>query len=168
MANEETDETSGVATAPICPYCGRSSSLTTGGHMFPLQKELAGKWLWRCVPCDAHVACHPDTQVAMGTPAKRELRQARASLHNQLDPMWQNAPDLPVYAKALAAYPSMREEIIRKARERLYAYLGEKLGLVPADCHVNRRSNGTPFWALSASNRDPLAALGFGLRDHQG
>ena len=33
---------------------------------------------------------------------------------------------------------------------------------------VNRRSNGTPFWALSASNRDPLAALGFGLRDHQG
>ena len=33
---------------------------------------------------------------------------------------------------------------------------------------VNRRSNGTPFWALSASNRDPLGALGFRRRDHQG
>ena len=33
---------------------------------------------------------------------------------------------------------------------------------------VNRRSNGTPFWALSASNRDPLGARGFGWRDHQG
>ena len=36
-----------------------------------------------------------------------------------------------------------------------------------AGLDVNRRSNGTPFWALSASNRDPLAAQGFGRRDYQ-
>jgi hypothetical protein len=74
----------------------------------------------------------------MGTPAKRELRQARASLHLQLDPMWQNAPDLPVYAKVLAVYPTKREEIIRKARDRIYAYLAEKLDLQQVDCHVGK------------------------------
>lgn len=124
--------------APTCPYCGGPSSLIAGSDLFASQPDLANKWFWRCGPCDAHVACHGDTQVAMGTPAKRELRQARASLHLQLDPMWQGAADLPRYAKPLTIYPQMREEITRKARERIYAYLAEKLGLKQIDCHIGK------------------------------
>ena len=140
-AAAQSDQLSGdsiLSSAPLCPYCGNASTRASGKEIFPMMPELESKWFWRCHPCDAHVACHPDTQVAMGTPAKRELRQARASLHLQLDPMWQNAPALACYIKVLATYPGKREEIVRKARERIYAYLAEKLSLKPADCHIGK------------------------------
>lgn len=136
--DEVGPELASAPVAPTCPYCGGVSRLVMGSDLFPSQPDLANKWYWRCQPCDAHVACHGDTQVTMGTPAKRELRQARASLHLQLDPMWQNASDLPLYAKMLASYPYKREEVTRKARERIYAYLAEKLGLDRMDCHIGK------------------------------
>ena len=38
----------------------------------------------------------------------------------------------------LASYPYKREEVTRKARERIYAYLAEKLGLQQIDCHIGK------------------------------
>jgi hypothetical protein len=77
--------------------------------------------------------------VPLGTPANRELRLARQSLHqNFIEPLWQSAAELKAYQKRLEKRPWMRQDIEKKARDRVYRFLSEKLNLTSEDCHVGR------------------------------
>jgi ribosomal protein L37AE/L43A len=50
---------------------------------------------WKCPACDnAHVGCHPGTDIPLGHAADRETRQMRARLHREMvDPLWQTVGD---------------------------------------------------------------------------
>lgn len=75
-----------------------------------------GKWpyLYRCVQCDAFVGLHPDTDIPLGTLAKKDLREARKS------------------AKAL-----FHEVQARKgwSRNQSYAWLATRTSTPPEECH---------------------------------
>lgn len=123
-------------TSPGCPYCGGGSTLVTGEKVLPQLQEVADRHYWLCdAGCDAYVGCHPGTTVPLGTLADRNLRLARRELHQRyLDPIWQQAIDHPAYA-GNRFREWKRDEIIKRARERTYEWLGEQLRL-PGPAHV--------------------------------
>jgi hypothetical protein len=124
------------AEAPACPYCGQLARLVTGETIYPQRLDLAQKYFWQCVPCDAYVGTHAGTQRPLGTPANAELRRARTILHDRmLDPLWKLAPECGAYNYAQGD-ASARKQIQRSARLRVYAFLSHKLGLPIDETHT--------------------------------
>jgi hypothetical protein len=76
--------------APICPYCGKESMLSSGAAIYPHLPRLAYKPIYVCFPCDAYVGCHPGTTKALGRLANAELRKAKIAAHAVFDPIWRN------------------------------------------------------------------------------
>lgn len=103
--------------APICPYCSVRSKLKPGREVFPHRRDLHLKRFYVCpIPaCGARVACHANGTRPMGTPARKELRAARQSLHKLFDPIWESG---------------------LMTREEAYAWLAKKLGLSGNACHI--------------------------------
>lgn len=87
-----------------------------------------------CDGCGAYCGCHPGTDTPLGTPAGPELRRARMKLHNEMiDPLWREADRCGLYRPE---DDKARHKIRRKARSRVYAYLGEKLGIPKDEVHT--------------------------------
>lgn len=121
-------------SAPICPTCTRAARLTDGREVYPHRPDLAEKPIWRCDGCGGHVGCHPGGTRPLGTPANADLRKARRLLHERmLDPLWQTADECGEYSPE---DDRARRTIRRRARERVYAFLADRLGLSADECHT--------------------------------
>jgi hypothetical protein len=108
---------------PICPYCSQNSERTTGSVMYPHRPDLAGKVIYRCVPCDAWVGCHTGTDNPLGRLANAELRAAKQAAHAAFDPLWKAKRD--------------RQGIKQKsARGAGYRWLADQLGVPYEHCHI--------------------------------
>lgn len=120
--------------APICPYCQGQTVLVNGGVIYPHRPDLADKLFWQCAPCDAYVGCHPNTDGRpLGKPANAELRRARRILHDRMiDPLWKNAIASEGYQPE---NEKAAKKIMRAARNRVYEYLADKLGLTKDETH---------------------------------
>ena len=103
---------------PICPYCGGDSAKTTGQFVYPHVKRLNARTFYFCD--DGHppawVGSHKRTGRPLGTLANAELRAERTNTHQLFDPLWQAEG--------------------RAAREGLYLWLGDAMGLRPNKCHI--------------------------------
>jgi hypothetical protein len=120
--------------APLCPYCQEPAGLVLGKLLYPQRVDLADKWFYRCGPCFAWVGCHPRSKKALGIPANAELRRARELLHERrIDPLWQRADECVAYDPEDT---KARRIIKNVARNRVYEYLAERLGLPIDDCHT--------------------------------
>jgi len=104
-----------VSERLTCPYCDRDAKLVRGNVIYPHRPDLAPKWFYQCVPCDAYVGCHPKTTTPLGRPANARLRRARNAAHAAFDPLWRSG--------------EMR-------RTEAYAWLSEAIGLSRSNCHV--------------------------------
>lgn len=125
-----------VPTGPDCPYCNRPARLATGRETVPHRAGAEEMRFWSCTPCKAYVACHEGTTAAMGTPAKHLLRRARRELHDDvLDPIWRSALETGGY-RDYQLRTHIAPAVVRKARERVYGWLAERLGLGHRETHV--------------------------------
>ncbi len=104
---------------PNCTHCGLEATLTDGSTIYPHRPDLHHKFFWLC-PCSAYVGCHPNTSKALGTPANRELRQARNRAHELFDKLWK--------------YREGHKER-KQAREEAYAWMREQMGMTRDECH---------------------------------
>lgn len=121
-------------TKLLCPGCQREAELTDGAEVYPHRLDLSAKKFWICRPCGACVGCHPGTTRPLGMLANAELRRARMLLHNRmLDPLWQTADQYDGYAPE---DERARKKIRRRARERVYKYLANRLGLPREETHT--------------------------------
>lgn len=100
---------------PICPYCDTSSTLVGGDEIYPHRPDLAHKWFYRCVGCDAYVGCHPGSKRPLGRLANAQLRRAKNHAHAAFDPMWKNGP---------------------MKRSHAYQWLAKRLEIPVKDCHI--------------------------------
>lgn len=104
-----------------CDYCGNAAKLVTGKAIYPHRTDLHRLSFWQCEPCHAYVGCHKkeggngDGTKPLGRLANAELRAAKKRAHAAFDPLW-------------------RERGMK--RHEAYAWLGEKLGVSKADCHI--------------------------------
>lgn len=117
-----------------CPGCQREAELTNGAEVYPRRADLREKSIWICRPCGAYVGCHPGTTRPLGVPANAELRRARMILHNEmLDPLWETADQCDAYTPE---DERARKKIRRRARERVYRFLADRLGLPREAVHT--------------------------------
>lgn len=72
----------------VCQYCNKFAELVPAEIMYPRRHDLRGKSFYRCVPCDAHVGCHPGTYTPLGSLANKPLRTARIATHDKFDQLW--------------------------------------------------------------------------------
>ena len=103
--------------APVCPYCGETSRLTTGREVYPgrNRRELHGKYFYVCTPCDARVGCHMNTIIPLGGLADAQLRAARTAAHRAFDTKWQCGT---------------------MTRTQAYNWLAKQLGTDSKQCHI--------------------------------
>lgn len=117
--------------APNC--CGARARLTDGREVFPHRPDLARKPVWLCDACKGYVGCHRGGHVPLGIPATAPVRAARRGVHLALDPIWETAWEHRAY---LGAPRGARRGIQKRARERVYAYLADRLGITREECHA--------------------------------
>ena len=98
-----------------CAYCGAGCELVTGRDVYPHRRDLASIKIWRCVPCEAHVGCHPGTSNPLGRVANAELRRAKMAAHAAFDPLWKSK---------------------RMKRRDAYGALAKALGISVHDTHI--------------------------------
>jgi len=102
-----------------CSYCDRPAEPVKGSAIYPHRRDLVRHNFWRCVPCGAHVGCHPkgngDGTKPLGRLANAELRRAKQAAHAAFDPIWK------------ARHMNRREA---------YAWLAGELGISTANCHI--------------------------------
>lgn len=99
-----------------CDYCGKPADKVTGADVYPTRPDLAHKTIYRCLPCKAHVGCHPGTDKPLGRLANEELRRAKMAAHAAFDPRWKGKP--------------------KGERGAAYAWLAGALGISQDDCHI--------------------------------
>jgi len=75
-----------------------------------------------------------DTTVPLGTPANDALRWARSAVHRVLDPIWRDAHL--AYSDSDVRRNASRKCIAGLARDRVYRWLADQMGLAEAQCHV--------------------------------
>lgn len=119
--------------APTCSRCRSAARLTSGREIYQHRPDLAAKPIWKCDGCGAYCGCHPSTTRPLGTLADAETRRARMQVHAVLDPLWKTADKTPGYAPDSE---KARARIRLKARNRVYAYLADRLGVPREECHT--------------------------------
>jgi len=113
----------------LCSVCTNECRLTDGAEVYPHRSDLHEKRFYVCDPCGARVGCHPGSTRALGTAADAETRNARSATHRLLDPLWKG--------KSVVS------------RSDVYAWLADRLGIDPKDCHVGMFS----AWQCYEANR---------------
>lgn len=73
-----------------CQYCLEDADLVTGDVIYPHLPYLHHKKFYRCVPCKAHVGCHPNSDRPLGRLANAELRRWKQAAHSVFDPLWKS------------------------------------------------------------------------------
>ena len=82
-----------------CPFCSSSVSLIDSAQVFGCSYGFI--YLCDAYPkCDARVGCHPQTIIALGTLADKDLRKWRSLAHRKFDPLWQSG----IFPSRQAAY----------------------------------------------------------------
>lgn len=104
--------------APEC--CGGATSLVGGKRIYPHRPDLYHKRFYLCEQCGAYCGRHPRTTRPLGTPAGRELREARQRAHAAFDPLWKSG---------------------KMKRANAYKWLAKKLGV--AAVHIGESGLGT-------------------------
>ena len=64
--------------------------LTNGKYMYPHRPDLRIKPFWMCRTCKNFVGCHPGTTNPLGSIATRDIKNARAHVHEIMDPIWKS------------------------------------------------------------------------------
>lgn len=100
--------------APLCPYCGNVSTLTSSKEVYS-GRDYGPIYLCKCVPNWAYVGCHSGTTIPMGRLADYELRFWKKKAHDAFDPLWRNK---------------------HMSRSKAYAWLANAMGIPVKDCHV--------------------------------
>jgi hypothetical protein len=99
-----------------CDYCGDPAMLATGEQIYPHRPDHAHLVFWRCVPCDAYVGCHKNSNAKpLGRLANKELRAWKQRAHAAFDPYWKSG---------------------RLKRGDAYARLAKTLGIPQSECHI--------------------------------
>lgn len=101
----------------VCRYCQKRAKRVTGEAVYPHRPDLADMILYRCDPCDAHVGCHPGTDIPLGELANGHLRYLRRQAHSAFDPIWRTG---------------------EKGRRDAYRWLAEQLGIPFGVCHIGQ------------------------------
>ncbi len=97
-----------------CPYCLGKVELVDNSLIYG---RRYGDWpyAYRCAgSCDAHVGLHPNTDIPLGTIAKKELREARTRSKNVFHRM---------------------KKTLGRSRSEAYKLLAGKMGLEKEKCH---------------------------------
>lgn len=103
------------AAGITCPYCGKSAKKIEGVELYPFHQKLRTLTFWRCDPCEAHVGCHPNSSIPLGTLAKKPLRALRTQAHHHFDGL---------------------RESKEWGRTFAYAWLATKMELPRDKCHI--------------------------------
>jgi len=98
-----------------CRYCQQAAQLLHHGAAgYPYHRDYGPMWV--CIPCSAHVGCHPGTTKPLGGLATKKLREWKIKAHAAFDPLWQGK--------------MLRDECSKgQARKAGYHWLSEKLGI---------------------------------------
>lgn len=102
-------------TKVSCPYCQEPARLVTGKEIYSHRADLHALPIYACLPCGAHVGCHPGTTRPLGRLANAELRKAKMAAHAAFDPIWKSG---------------------QMKRKQAYRWLAEQLGIAVNDCHI--------------------------------
>jgi hypothetical protein len=77
--------------------CGCSNDvdarLTDGAEIYLHRKDLYSLLFWKCDACGNYVGCHHNTRnknKPLGCIPTPEVKKARSSIHNVLDPLWKH------------------------------------------------------------------------------
>ena len=125
-------------SAPTCPYCGAEAKRATGGALYPHRRDLHDKRFWRCVPCQAWVGCHPNSDRPLGRLANATLRKAKMAAHAAFDPRWKQADDK------------------RRARRAAYAWLSDQLNVPKEECHIGMFDEGMCARVVDVCTTPPI------------
>jgi hypothetical protein len=85
----------------VCPYCGNTAQYVDSSILFGKSFGM----IYLCRPCDAYVGVHKNTNVPLGTLAKKELRQLRQRVHETFDDLWKHKRNRQAYR--MYAYKAM-------------------------------------------------------------
>lgn len=130
----------------LCPYCNQEAVLVKGKKIYPHRPDLSYKNFWQCEPCDAHVGCHKNTKIPLGTLANDHLRLKRLQTHQAFDTLW--------------------EDKHFRNRSLAYAWLASKLDIPTEQCHIGMFDKHqcnqvldavADFWKSKLSNKDPAS-----------
>lgn len=100
----------------ICHYCGNETKLVTGNIIYPHRKDLKKKKFYLCLPCNAYVGCHANTDKPLGIVANATLRKYKGIAHATFDPIWRN------------------RKLMK--RSEAYKWLAKSLGIPRSECHI--------------------------------
>lgn len=130
------------AIDPICAECGKLAKHAFGADVWPGRRDLYDVPVFKC-ECGAWVGCHRGTDIPLGFPAGSALRDLRQRGHHAFDRIWNAKMRLQGVAKG-------------RARSAAYKWLGEQLGIEPADCHFGHFDKATCLRAIAIC--EPWAA----------
>lgn len=106
--------------APICPYCGTKTYLTSFRYM-KLRSFKRGankgrnRLVYMCPKCHKHVNVHRGTNIAMGFPGDSEVKLWRKFTHYIFDQLWRKK---------------------NGNRKKCYTWLSKNLGIDQEECHI--------------------------------
>lgn len=95
-----------------CPYCNEVAEFLTSKEFYGRDY---GTNIYVCKPCDAYVGTNGNTKKALGTLAKRELRELRKRAHFLFDPLWRQK---------------------KMTRNEAYKWLQKNMDLSPDKAHI--------------------------------
>lgn len=94
-----------------CPYCKKPTVFQSNEELYG--EKVGTGYVYRCKPCDAYVGCHSNGR-PYGTPANKELRQARIKAHRIFDKLWvgsdNQSEERSRYYRQLASFMKKPEE----------------------------------------------------------
>lgn len=119
-----------------CPECGGWLHLRASRHgLFYGCENFPG--------CRATHGAHPDGK-PLGRPAGPRTKAARIVAHAALDPLWQDAVHLyPQPPETSKERKKFVHNVRHRARQRLYAWLAERLGVAPEEAHISMMDEAT-------------------------
>ena len=105
-----------------CIYCKGETEMVDSTEVYTFPHDSYGN-MYVCRPCKAHVGCHPGTDQALGTVAKKPLRDLRRETHNDwFNPLWM--------AKMAQGFTKIQ------ARRAAYKWVTEVLKIERVEAHV--------------------------------
>lgn len=97
-----------------CPHCGSDVALTENSAIYNGKSYGTWPYVYQCAPCDAYVGLHPDTDLPLGTLAKKPLRKARIESKARFFEMCRSN---------------------QRSRDTAYAWLADAMGIPHDTCH---------------------------------
>ncbi len=73
-----------------CYVCGKitDANLVKGNIIYPHRPDLYNLNFYQCPDCKSYVGTHKDSNKPLGSIVTKEVKNARISIHNLIDPIW--------------------------------------------------------------------------------